>query len=96
MTANGVNETAIAEVLSLVESTPQRLASFTNDFDDFRLAQSLARDEWSPLQILKSFLYQRSTDFYTASSSSSHHITFAFTCRLGERGRRITENPHRL
>jgi len=52
MTANGVTETAIAEVLSLAEATPQRLTALTDGFDDLRLAQSLAPNEWSPLQSL--------------------------------------------
>jgi hypothetical protein len=48
---NDVTEAAIAELMTLAEATPRRLAASTNGIDDLRLSQPPAPDEWSPLQI---------------------------------------------
>ena len=52
MGANDVTEAGIAEVLTLAEATPQRLAASSAGLDDTRLSQSPAPGEWSPLEIL--------------------------------------------
>jgi hypothetical protein len=52
MGVNDVTETGIADLLALAKATPQRLAAASAGFDDDRLSQPPAPDEWSPLEIL--------------------------------------------
>lgn len=47
-----VTEAGIAEFIMLAEATPRRIAAATAAFDETRLSQSPAPEEWSALQIL--------------------------------------------
>lgn len=52
MDVNEVTEVGIAELLTLAEATPQRLAASSTGLEDTRLSQPPAPGEWSPLEIL--------------------------------------------
>jgi hypothetical protein len=52
MSVNDITDAGIAELLTLAEATPRRLAASSDGFDDARLSQPPAPEAWSALQIL--------------------------------------------